>query len=218
MKNKLSFFFSSGRRLLAGCYAALLAVSLVWAAFNLCQDRYLRATGQLTEQQLSASAFELVNLQLEEDGVYTSTTDDPRMVLTDCPERVSRVDMEVTFLNMDPGEFTLFYKPRDGMEDFDANFRVWGNEQSKSHYSFSVSCARCYGLRIDPGMYAGMQFTIQSITLNAKQPALSFFVPSNFWLVSFIVAPALIASVIQYIIACRRFVISRRSASFKEGT
>lgn len=221
MKTRLHNLFFSGSRLAALCYGAFFAASLLGCLASFASDRALRASGQLAEQTLSVTDFALINLDLisiaPADGALASTTDDPRMVLTDCPTRVSRVDMQVTFFNMDPGEFTLFYKPREGMEDFDANYRVWGELQPDGSYAFAIPAGKTYGLRIDPGMYAGLQLQVTAITLNARQSALSFFTPSRQWLLAFAVVPALAASAIRYFSACAEAFAARRGRNKLEG-
>lgn len=214
---KLYTALHSGKKLLCVCYAAFLLISLLWSAGTLAYDRGLRSSGELRPLRLSVESFELYNMEAAGEGVFVSLSDDPRMVLTDCPLHVSRIDIKIDFINMDPGEFTLFYKPRPGMEDFDANFRLWGQLQPDGSYSFTLPLGECYGLRIDPGMYAGLQMDFVDIIMNETQPVSTFFAPTNSWFAAFIIFPALAASAIQYVIACADAFFARRGNTSKEG-
>ena len=107
------------------------------------------------------------------------------------------VRIEAVFRNKDPGEFCIFYKPRPGMEDFDANYRVWAHVEEDGSYTFTLPRGKIYGLRLDPGIYAGIEMEITSITLNPQRSFGSYFVPSRLWLLCQLVAPALIASAVR---------------------
>lgn len=210
---RIKSLLESPRRLIAVCYAAFLAVSLLCCVVSLSTDRIQRAGGALTEQTIPVTDFELINMEKGEgENVWVTTSDDPRMILADCPEYIRRVDLTIRYINLDPGEFTLFYMPRTGMEEFDANYRLWARQQQNNGWSFSLPAGKTYGLRIDPGIYDGMQMEITSIVLNAKQPALSFFVPSRSWVISFAVFPALIASAVDAIAAAADAAKQRRAA------
>ena len=129
MKKLLSFFAGAAkndRRLLALCYAAFFLYSLVYSVYGFAEDRVQRMTGNVEQQTVAADAFTLTDLVLE-DGTYVSQSPDPRMTLTDVPAYVRSVTVEAAFLNMDPGEFCLFYQPRPGMEEFDVNYRLWAH-------------------------------------------------------------------------------------------
>lgn len=194
LKHKLT----SPKRLLCLCYAAFFVVSVLFCAGNLARDRIRRMTGSLFEQTVSVEQFDLYNVEKAEgDNLWVSTTSDPRMLLRDCPERITRVDFTVRYLTQMPGEFTLFYMPKAGMEEFDANYRLWAYQKNDTQWSFNLSGGKTYGLRIDPGIFAGTMMEITDITLNAKQPALSFFVPGRSWAWAFVVFPALIASALD---------------------
>lgn len=201
----------TNKKLAALCYAGFLLVSLLLAAAQLGLNAFWRGTGKMETAVLGAEAFERINLQPQPDGTLVTTTDDPRMVLKDCPERVSRVQVQVKFLNLDPGEFTLFYQTRPGMEDFDANYRLWAKQEGNGVYSFSLPQDKIYGLRLDPGIYAGIQMELTSVTLNPQVSAISWFVPTNAWLVAFAVFPALIASALAYLRAVAAFFKGRRA-------
>lgn len=189
----------NNKKLVALCYAGFLLASLLLAVVQLGMDAFWRSTGKMETLTLTADAFETLNLEQQPDGSLVTTTDDPRMMLQNCPERVSRVEAQVKFINLDPGEFTLFYKPKPNMDDFDANYRLWAKEEENGVYSFRLPQDKIYGLRLDPGIYPGIQMELTSVTLNPAVSALSWFAPTSAWLVAFAVFPALIASAIAYL-------------------
>lgn len=218
MKKTAAFLKSlpgDGRRLLAFCYAAFLAASVLAGLLGFAADGVQRASGALRREQLTAADFELTDMAAGADGVYVSESADPRMTLHDVPTMVRRVSVRAHFLNMDPGEFCVFYKPRPGMTEFDARYRVWSHAESDGTYTFSLPAGRVYGLRIDPGIYADLRFTIDGVVLNEPQSFLRWFTPTRPWLLAFAAAPALAASVIEYIVSVVCF--WRAKARKKEG-
>ncbi len=86
---------------------------------------------------------------------------------TGVPAYVRRVTVRVTFLNMDPGELSVFYKPRADMEN---TTRPTGcgriKEAEDGVYTFTLPRGALYGLRLDPGIYSGMQFRLESVIIN----------------------------------------------------
>lgn len=204
MKKLLSFFAGAAkndRRLLALCYAAFFLCSLVYSVYGFAEDRVQRMTGNVEQQTVAADAFTLTDLVLE-DGTYVSQSPDPRMTLTDVPAYVRSVTVEAAFLNMDPGEFCLFYQPRPGMEEFDVNYRLWAHLNDDGTYTFTLPRGKVYGLRLDPGIYTGLAFTLGEITLNAPRGFWSWFTPGRPWLLAFAAVPALAAAVLKVLLLC----------------
>lgn len=185
------------RRLVAGCYLAFFLVSLFFAFYGFAEDRIQRALGNVVTTEISADDFDWVDFEQQEDGSYLTLSPDPRMVLRQVPEYIRSVRIEAEFLNMDPGEFCIFYKPDPGMEDYDANYRVWAYIEPDGSYFFQLPRGKVYGFRLDPGIYTGIEMKITSITLNPQQSFLSWFVPSRVWLLAQLVIPAMIAGAIK---------------------
>ncbi|MBC5580643.1 hypothetical protein H8S23_03905 [Anaerofilum sp. BX8] len=185
------------KQLVALCYAAFFAVSLLVSLYSFAEDRVQRALGNVTETEISAADFEWTDLEQSPGGALVTTSADPRMVLRDPPVYVRGVRVEALFRKKDPGEFCIFYKPRPGMEDFDANYRVWARVEADGSYTFALPRGKIYGLRLDPGIYAGIEMEITGITLNPQRSFGSYFAPSRLWLLCQLVAPALAASAIQ---------------------
>lgn len=193
--------FKSEKTLFLACYLAFFLISAAACLYGFCEDRILRATGKLEEFTLSAADFELVDLApAEGQDTYISTSTDPRMLLTRLPGQVRTVEMKIDFSG-EPGEMTLFYMPKAGMEEFSPSYRVWAVKTGEGRYSFTLPRKDIYGLRIDPGMYNQNRMTFLSIRCNTKRPASAYFTLSSTWLFYFTVCPALIASALKYLIA-----------------
>lgn len=201
---------SRDKKLVIGCYLFFLVTSILVCLYNFGEDRLLRRLGKLETFTLSASDFELVDMQPAEGGAYLSTSTDPRMLLKGLSgKRVRSVEMQVVYTS-EPGEVTLFYMPRAGMEEFSAQYRVWAVKDDDTHYTFTLPRGKVFGIRIDPAMYtsAGMQFL--SIVCNPVRPVSSFFRVSGSWLFYFFVCPALLASALKYSIALWNYLTAAR--------
>ena len=190
--------FQNDRKLLAFCYAVFLAGSLILPLLGYTEDRIQRALGNLEPIEVSMSDFEWTDLEQTGPDSYVSISVDPRMVMKDPPKTVRTVKVKFHFTNMEPGEFCLFYKPRPDMEDFDARYRVWAHVEDDGSYTFTLPYGDIYGLRIDPGIYYGLRFEVESITFNEPRSFLSWFTPTRTWALSFLVAPALAAVILKY--------------------
>ena len=179
MKRVKAFWNSiwkNDRRLVALCYAVFLAGSILASLYGFAEDAYQRARGNVAQTEISGAQEDIFALtDLEQEGdLYTSTSVDPRMELdlaavspTGVPAYVRRVTVRVTFLNMDPGELSVFYKPRADMKEYDATYRVWAHKEAEDGvYTFTLPRGALYGLRLDPGIYSGIQFRLESVIIN----------------------------------------------------
>lgn len=188
-----------GRRLVALCYAVFFAASVLVCLYGFAEDSVQRMRGNVREQEVALRDFTLTDLAENADGSLTSESPDPRMVLNNVPEYVRSLTVRAEFINMDPGEFCLFYMPRPGMEEFDVSYRIWARQEDDGSYTFTLPRGKVYGLRLDPGIYTGLTFRIEQMTLNAPRSFLSWFVPGRVWLLCQLTVPALAAGVIEYL-------------------
>ena len=192
MKRVKAFWNSiwkNDRRLVALCYAVFLAGSILASLYGFAEDAYQRARGNVAQTEISGAQEDIFALtDLEQEGdLYTSTSVDPRMELdlaavspTGVPAYVRRVTVRVTFLNMDPGELSVFYKPRADMEEYDATYRVWAHKEAEDGvYTFTLPRGALYGLRLDPGIYSGMQFRLESVIINEPRGFFEWFLPTD---------------------------------------
>ena len=218
MKRVKAFWNSiwkNDRRLVALCYAVFLAGSILASLYGFAEDAYQRARGNVAQTEISGAQEDIFALtDLEQEGdLYTSTSVDPRMELdlaavspTGVPAYVRRVTVRVTFLNMDPGELSVFYKPRADMEEYDATYRVWAHKEAEDGvYTFTLPRGALYGLRLDPGIYSGMQFRLESVIINEPR---GFF---EWFLLCLAVVPLLTASVLKYLARAAAALGARRA-------
>lgn len=228
MKRLKTFFRSvrhSSAHLIALCYAVFLLASILAVLYGGAEDTVRRMRGEVMETEVpgSSGAFGLTDLdrQIGEDGqsaVYTSLSIDPRMEFaldvlspTGIPAYVRRVTLHIDYLNMEPGELCIFYKPKPNMEEYDAIYRVWAHKETQAGvYTFTLPMRPVYGLRLDPSIYSGTQFRLISVTLNEPRGLLDRLTPTRPWLLAFAVVPLLAASVIRYILFVIQFMIERR--------
>ncbi len=191
---RLQMILRNDKKLIAFCYAAFFLVSVLACVYGWAEDGVRRALGQVTPQTLTVEDFTLTDLEVREDGTLFATTPDPRMTLNEVPQYVRTIRVKGEFLNKDPGEFCVFYKPRPGMEEFDAGYRVWATRDDDGTYVFTLPRGRIYGLRLDPGIYSGLTLRLDEIVCNAPQSVLSRFAPSRTWLLCQLAVPMLLAA------------------------
>lgn len=195
-KQMVKAVFSSDRRLLALCCVVFFLCSVLFSMGLWAQEQIVRAMGRLSEQTLAFSDFELSDLA--EDGkVLTSQSVDPRMVVKEPPQYVYQVTVYGEFIGQDPGEFCVFYKTSPNQEEFDANYRVWAKDNSDGSYTFEMPHTKIYGLRIDPGIYTGVQLSVESIVINSPRSLAAYLTPSISWLLAQAVVPLIAAALIK---------------------
>lgn len=219
MKRLKAFFRRirhSSACLIAFCYGVFLLASVLAALYGGAEDRVRRMRGEVVETEIpgSSDVFSLTDLDRQigpgQDGqsaLYTSLSIDPRMEFdldalspTGTPAYVRRITLHVTYLNMEPGELCVFYKPKPDMEEYDAIYRVWAHKEPQAGvYTFTLPMGPVYGLRLDPSIYSGTQFRLTGVTLNEPRGLLSRLTPMRPWLLAFAVVPLLAASVLRYL-------------------
>lgn len=197
LRGAVGALLENDRRLLAFCYAVFFAASVLACLYGFAEDRVQRALGNVQVSVLHPEDFAFTDLVQEADGTYVSQSPDPRMTLADVPAYVRSVTVTAEFLNMDPGEFCLFYQPRPGMEDFDVRYRIWAHRNDDGTYTFTLPRGKVYALRLDPGIYTGLQFTMGDIVLNAPRSLASWLTPTRPWLLAFAAVPALAAAAVR---------------------
>lgn len=230
MRRIKAFFGSvcrSSARLIALCYAAFLAASILAALYGGAEDKVRRMRGEVVQTEIPGSSeiFVLTDLDKQTDmktdpqsALYTSLSIDPRMELdldavspTGVPAYVRRITLRVQYLNMEPGELCVFYKPKPGMEEYDAIYRVWAHKEAEAGvYTFTLPMGPVYGLRLDPSIYSGTQFRLTSVTLNEPRGLSDRLTPTRPWLLAFAVVPLLAASVLKYTLLAVQSMTERR--------
>lgn len=199
----LSALIGDSRRLIAVCYALFFVCSVLAAVLGWAEDGVQRLLGNVAEVQVTVEDFDLVDIEREGD-VCRSTSYDPRMTLRDVPRYVRSVTVRAAFTGVDPGEFCVFYKPAPDMEEFDANYREWAHLEADGSYTFTLPSSPIYGLRIDPGIYEGVEVQFESITLNAPRSLIERLTPTRPWLLAMAAAPMLIAAALRVLAGALR--------------
>lgn len=210
MKNALRKFFARRGALPAACYLLTLAGWLVLGAWNFGSDAVSRAQGTLTEQQVSLEEFQLVDLD-EQEGGYTSTSSDPQIILEDVSDRVVRTLSYQAEFDSEPREMCLYYTTAVG-EPYSQDKRVFPTIGEDGSYIYTLPRTTIVSLRLDPCSPDAtdpvtVQFAGDAITLNdadALPSGLAYWLPSWYQLFCFILYPALAAAILSWLRAVWR--------------
>lgn len=204
MKTALRRFFARRGAIPAACYLLTLAGWLVLGAWNFGSDAMARAGGTLTEQQLSLSAFQLVDLQGEGDG-YVSLSGDPQIILEDVSDRVVRTLSYRAEFDAEPREMCLYYTTAAG-EPYSQDKRVFPTVGEDGSYIYTLPRTTIVSLRLDPcspdaNTPVTVQFEGDAITLNAADAlpsGLAYWLPSWYQLFCFVLYPALAGAILSW--------------------
>lgn len=210
MKNALRKFFARRGALPAACYLLTLAGWLVLGAWNFGSDALSRAQGTLTEQQVSLGEFQLVDLDAQEGG-YTSTSSDPQIILEDVSDRVVRTLSYQAEFDVEPREMCLYYTTAVG-EPYSQDKRVFPTIGEDGSYIYTLPRTTIVSLRLDPCSPDAtdpvtVQFAGDTITLNdadALPSGLAYWLPSWYQLFCFLLYPALAAAILSWLRAVWR--------------
>lgn len=210
MKNALRKFFARRGALPAACYLLTLAGWLVLGAWNFGSDAVSRAQGTLAEQQIPLGEFQLVDLDAQEGG-YTSTSSDPQIILEDVSDRVVRTLSYQAEFDSEPREMCLYYTTAVG-EPYSQDKRVFPTIGEDGSYIYTLPRTTIVSLRLDPCSPDAtdpvtVQFAGDAITLNdadALPSGLAYWLPSWYQLFCFLLYPALAAAILSWLRAVWR--------------
>lgn len=210
MKNALRKFFARRGALPAACYLLTLAGWLVLGAWNFGSDALSRAQGTLVEQQIPLGEFQLVDLDAQEGG-YTSTSSDPQIILEDVSDRVVRTLSYQAEFDSEPREMCLYYTTAVG-EPYSQDKRVFPTIGEDGSYIYTLPRTTIVSLRLDPCSPDAtdpvtVQFAGDAITLNdadALPSGLAYWLPSWYQLFCFLLYPALAAAILSWLRAVWR--------------
>lgn len=189
------------------CYTAAVCIALLIGLFNFSYDFIGRMTGSIRMVPLNAQDFELVNIIVQENGELLSESDDPQLVMNLPPTRVRRIAMKVTY-DRSPYERCVYYTKKEGAP-FNALVRVWPTDLEDSKTALYDLPIGAKGIRIDPGSLKALHMNVESIVLNPPRPVWTYFVPNGGGLFYLAVLPGLAASVIRWMIECKRHYFHR---------
>lgn len=225
LRSFLNAVRGSGRRLIALCYAVFLAGSLLAVLFGIAEDGVRRLTGDVRTVEIPGGRADAFSLRdLEQDGMwYTALSVDPRMDLDlslvspdGAPVYVRRVTLYIEDLNMDPGEVCVFYKPYPNMEEYDAIYRVWVHKDAPNRYTFTLPVCAMYGIRIDPGIFAGLRFRLERVVLNEPRSLWDRLTPTRPYLLALAVVPLLAASALHWVLRAGELLAEKRRGKSKQ--
>lgn len=185
--------------LLSLCYGAAALVWLVSSLWVLGADALASVGGRLYQYSLEPHQFECTDLELQPDGSYQTTSEDPQMLWQNTGDiTVLTLRMDASF-DRDPREMCLYYTTKPG-EDFGVNKRVFASLQDDGSYLFRLPHGHIEALRLDPcSPLSGQPVNIRFLALefNQPQPWWQYFVPGWYGLFGFLVYPALAASALS---------------------
>ena len=101
------------------------------------------------------------------------------------------------------------------MAEYDASYRVWVHKDAPNRYSFTLPVCEIYGIRIDPGIYAGLQFRLERVVLNEPRSLLDRLTPTRPYLLALAVVPLLAASVLHWVFCAWELLAERRRGKSK---
>lgn len=214
----------NGKRLIALCYAVFLAGSLGFVLFSVVEDGVRRMTGDVQRIEIPGDRVDAFQLcDLEQDGMwYTTLSVDPQMDLDlslvspdGSVAYIRRITLYLEDRNTDPGEVTLFYKPRPNMEEYDAIYSVWAHQDAENIYSFTLPLGKMYGIRIDPAIFAGMQFQLERVVLNEPYSLGDRLMPTRPYLLALAVVPLLAASALHWMFCAWDLLAEKRRGKSK---
>ncbi len=187
--------------LVMACYAGALLLALLWGTGCFLGNRILYATGFFTETVLEMDDFTPIQLEELENGSWVSVGSDPQLILNEKDLRVDSVRTHFQFIR-EPVIQTVFYANQDG--NYNLRNMVYAYESEKGSVYWLPSGGG-QNLRIDPDSSYGNVFYAQEIVVNEPRPAWAFFVPSGMQIGILLLAPAIVAGVLQVLLGTQWF-------------
>lgn len=170
------------------CYAAGLALALLFATGRLVYNRVLYANGTLQPLTLSAEDAALENLEPLGEGRFVATSADPQLHISG--HRADTVTLDIEY-NAPPEMVQAFWGAPG--EAFTLRRMAYAQSDERTLW---LSAGGAEALRIDPGIIPGRSFTLRAIYLNQPRPAWAFYRPSPAAANLLLFAPGLLASVL----------------------
>lgn len=170
-------------------YGAGVVVLLCVQLAGLIQNKIAYANGSLAPQELSIDDFELVDIEIAEDGLLT-LSGDPQMYLREEGRLVENVVLEFAYSR--PPLMEMAFWAGEG-QDHTLRQVAYMRDDGM----ILLPAAGAQRLRIDPGTQPGNQIEIQRIAINQPRPLYSFFVPSAGQVLLLVAVPALLYSAVM---------------------
>lgn len=177
------------------CYVAALIVWLGGSVWSLGMDTIAKAGGSLYQCELTLENFELVDMQLLEDGSYITTSGDPQMIWHNTDGMTVRTLRLTASFDRSPREMCLYYTNAEG-EPFSVNKRVFAAQQDDGSYVYTLPQGRIAALRLDPcSPEEGKPVTMTFSGFSMNEPAglVSYFAPGWYGAMELVLYPGLCA-------------------------
>ena len=189
------------------CYLLAVIIWLATSAVACIGDAISHANGSLSEQSLVPADFALYDMELQPDGSYLCTSDDPQMILSSLDGQVRTLRFWADYSGYS-FEMNLYYTTSPGPEQNGGRFgetrRVWPVEQEDGSYLFTLPRQTMYALRLDPASAPASQeltITFEGILLlNEPVSTLSYFNPGWAGLATLLILPAFLAALVRWLL------------------
>lgn len=195
------------------CYAAAVAITVVYCLTLAVFSQIMRLNGGIESQTLTLEDLTLYNAEIIDKNTAVSTNEDPQFIFPALDGTLQSVKIEMQF-SFTPGEMAMYYTTKPG-EAFGQNKRVWAKETDNGVYVYNLP-AGVKALRLDPGNANNNTITVNSITVNPPKSFFSYFALSAGRLLALAVLPALTASVISYVVQCKKLWADRKNNKTKK--
>lgn len=177
------------------CYAAAVIFWLGTGVWSLGADALAKAGGTLYESALTLENFELVDMQLLEDGNYITTSGDPQMIWQNTDGMTVRTLRLTAEFDRSSREMCLYYTNAEG-ESFSVNKRVFAAQQDDGSYVYTLPQGRISALRLDPCSpeeNKPVTMTFTGFALNEPAGVISYFAPGWYGAMELVLYPGLCA-------------------------
>lgn len=177
------------------CYVVAVIVWLGGGVWSLAADTLAKAGGTLYERELTVDNFELVDMQLLEDGSYITTSGDPQMIWHNTDGMTVRTLRLTASFDRSPREMCLYYTNAEG-EPFSVNKRVFAAQQDDGSYVYTLPQGNIAALRLDPCSpeeNKPVTMTFSGFSLNEPAGVVSYFAPGWYGAMELVLYPGLAA-------------------------
>lgn len=192
------------------CYLVALAGWLVWGLWEMAADGLDRASGRMTEQELTASDFALVDLEQQGEDVLVTTSGDPQMILEDVSDQTVRTLQIWADYDNPAREMCLYYTTQAG-QPYSQDRRVFPRQQDDGSYLYQLPRGRIVSLRLDPcspDQDKTVTVTVHRIALNTG--AAANLLPNWYQAFCLILYPGLAAAALDWLGGLAGGILSRK--------
>lgn len=181
------------------CYLVALAGWLAWGLWGMAADGLDRASGRMTQQELTPADFALVDLDQTGEDTLVTTSGDPQMILEDVSDRTVRTLQIWADYDGAAREMCLYYTTQAG-QPYSQDRRVFPQQQADGSYLYRLPRGRIVSLRLDPcspDQDKTVTITVHRIALNTSASAK--LLPNWYQAFCLILYPGLAAAALDWL-------------------